>query len=505
MIDQEMIDQELKQEPDQKMMEQYIKNFIKNVRHSFSKIESQQDMISIYQLLKYGKINKITSAQSNHYFGYYYYTKSNYNQMMHYLKTAIRLGCHYSMFALGNYYQKHVSILVPSSFDKKMMKYYDMATKRGNTLANGYLGFYYLNTKDTHKGLEILKSSADSKNYFSAIVLIIYYYKQKNIDQMIKYADIIGNNEDMYNSQLRIAKYYESINDFDQMIKYYEPIIQSNNTDAMISLALYYSKSDPDKKLKYLKMANKLGNHQATRFLGIFYEQTLPEKSLKYHQKAMNMGNKYSLYHLVTYYISERDHKKVFTYLDKYVKLQDKHSIYLLSNYYKKIKDNDQMLKYLYMASSRGSFHALNDLSDYHYTNGDFDYMKACQFMSLDIFFSIYLFEKMLKYCDTNDDFDHLYNIFVKYSSKCNTSLFFNNLLKIIKDNKYDYRLLEILTLINSSNPNYPKELTFLTNCIKKKINIIDLHFTYAPGPLSKSFINSQKDFSTRAESISQK
>jgi tetratricopeptide (TPR) repeat protein len=72
----------------------------------------------------------------------------------------------------------------------------------------------------------------------------------------------------------RLGVYYKKQEDYDNMIKYYQMAIEKGNSNAMYNLGLYYEKQeDYDNMMKYYQMATEKGDLDAMNNLGFYYEK----------------------------------------------------------------------------------------------------------------------------------------------------------------------------------------------------------------------------------------
>ena len=142
-------------------MEKEIKNFIEDYGSIYIKINDEQSIKKIYDLL----INNIIVEPINDieylYFGFYYQEViKDFEIMLKYYLKAIQKGNSDAMFNLGSYYKEQGDY-------KQMEKYYLEAINNGDNDAMNNLEVHYL----------------ENNNY---IELIKFYYKYNHKKDLIK-------------------------------------------------------------------------------------------------------------------------------------------------------------------------------------------------------------------------------------------------------------------------------------------------------------------------------
>jgi TPR repeat protein len=120
-----------------------------------------------------------------------------------------------------------------------MVKYYQMASEKGNNKAMNNLGLYYEKQKDYDNMVKYYQMASEKGNNKAMNNLGLYYEKQKDYDNMMKYylmAIENGNHSAMFNMSL----YYKIKNDYPNMIKYY---LMSGNDKKVIKNLYSYCKN----------------------------------------------------------------------------------------------------------------------------------------------------------------------------------------------------------------------------------------------------------------------
>lgn len=352
---------------------------------------------------------------------HYYKTQQNYNKMIKYYLMAIKHGCAIAMYNMGYYFSEEKNYT-------EMIKYHEMASEHGNTDAMNELGHYYMeqyrttmlvsrpvngqahliNVKQTENYNKMMKyyNMAIKQGNSLAMSNMAYYYESiGDFQNMIKYylmAIKHKNSMAMYN----LGVHYANHRDTNSMLKYYLMAIDNGNVFAMMAMANWCKKkkNNTDTTTYYL-MAINVGHTEAMVELGKYYEeQNDYTNMMKYYNMAIILGNDDSEYNVERY---------METFLEKYYKQYringDKNDIKILFDL---CHDN----KICHNLSSN----ALYYYGWYYQLNGKFDEMKKYYQLAIDMDndlakrkLTTYMEDTIIKYlrCNNQTYDDHIYHM----------------------------------------------------------------------------------------------
>ncbi len=153
----------------------------------------------------------------------------NYNKMLYYYNIAIDKDATRvrAMYKLGNYYNK-----IERNYTEAI-KYYKMASCRGDSDAMNELGYYYDdNMRKYEEAVKYYLMAIENGNSNAMCNLGKHYYYMKNYSEAIKYLQMAiekGNVEAMD----RLGHYYEEIRNYPEAIKYFKMAIDNRNLDSI--------------------------------------------------------------------------------------------------------------------------------------------------------------------------------------------------------------------------------------------------------------------------------
>lgn len=160
-------------------MEDYIKNQIEKIGGVYVKINNDNNMETIYNLLKNDIVDdKATDSIVLCYYGVYYqYVKQDYDKMKKYYIMAIKNGNIIAMNNLGVYYCE-----VEKSYEK-MKKYYLMAINNGYSIAMSNMGFHYEHFEINYDKMKEYYLMAINNGGGDNIIYNLHKYYENNVSE----------------------------------------------------------------------------------------------------------------------------------------------------------------------------------------------------------------------------------------------------------------------------------------------------------------------------------
>ena len=230
-----------------------------------------------------------------------------------------------------------------------------------------------------------------------------------------------------------LGRFYIDYNrNVEKMKYYYELAIENGNTGALNDLALYYEEINDFEMMKYYyELAIEQGSETAMYNLGKYYEcKGNDEMAKKYYGMASEKGHSKSMFRLGIWYFYKGNHVL--------------------------------MKKYYGMAIEKGHDTAKEQLKRYyvHFFSGDEELMEGLMF-----FYKHSFIDEWNKMC------------ILAITENINNEVLIKHLFKVSKSNKYTIP---------------PILLTFI-KLAQKNIDILDLHFKYAPS--ADGYEEAKKEF----------
>lgn len=221
-------------------------------------------------------------------------------------------------------------------------------------------------------------------------------------------------------------------------------------------IGLYYNyvKVNPELMKKYYLMAIERGDLEAMNDLGYYYHfrEFNPELMKKYYLMAIERGYSDSMNNLGHYYdITEVNIELMMQYYLMAIDRGNSLAMFNLGHYYQHTEKNPELMKkYYLMAIEKGDSDAMYNLTEYYTNNFDCQYTEA-----------ILYFYKIKNY-----------------------ETWINSWEKVFcKNLNVTPELIEHLTNIEDEHVQMlPKFIQSYTKLAKEKIDILELHFKYAPG-----------------------
>jgi len=306
----------------------------------------------------------------------------------------------------------------------KMKKYYKIAIQKYNSVdAMIYLGDFYTTNKNNKKIIKYYLMASKYKNSCAMYKLGLYFNKINHFDNMIKYLKMAIR---YYNVDAMI--FMGNISVFDKKILYYSMAIKHNSVEAMFKLGKYYDDLQIINKhsniisnmLKYYIMACNLGNTDAMYYLGLYYKKNFNyQNMLKYFIMGANLNDYNCIFELGEYYTKNNNCEELLKYLN--IKNKNNYCLIItfITKYYEKNKIHDKMIFYLELGIKNKCTISIYNMAKYYEQNKDYINMIKYYIMGVELnhFDSMY---ELGKYYETNDDIKNAkkyYKILVNYTN----------------------------------------------------------------------------------------
>ncbi len=198
-------------------------------------------------------------------------------------------------------------------------------------------------------------------------------------------------NSILYKHNINFDKSFQKYEDIIYDIFINKNIIQSNDSNILTIIALYYYiEKDYVKMKKYFQIAIGTNNYHAMNYFAHYYKNIEKDygEMKKYFLMSIKLDNFTSAYDLAHYYqYIEKDYGKMKKYYNLAINLGCKDSILNLAHYYKEIEKNYvEMKKYYQMAINLGNTLAMCYLGMYYeYEEKDYEQMKKYYQMAIDL------------------------------------------------------------------------------------------------------------------------
>jgi len=355
--------------------------------------------------------------------------------------------------------------------EEKYLAYCYIGVERGLSSALYHLGLYYENKCDFVKSISYFNKSIEKGNYTAAYYLGNSYKKNKDTENMLKYY-LLAAEKNIQEVKIELARYYQEQNDSEKQLKY---LLESKIDDLTLEELLLVAKSFAENNNKRYDYYEKtaLKNHVESAYLmAQRYKATNQKSSMeKMYLIAIDQGDTKSLYELIDYRIKEGTLNKSDPINIKAAESGYEPGLYHIAyNIYTNYCNNghkndlDKMEKYFIESIKKGNQNAMNYLCQYYLrTNKYDDYYKLC-----------------LSYPDKIDK--------VQFIKTMDT--FMND-----KGGKeVPESCIEILRQIDLTGiNNVPTSIRMLKKLITDQMDLIDMHFEYAPG--GDGYKEAKKDF----------
>jgi len=355
--------------------------------------------------------------------------------------------------------------------EEKYLAYCYIGVERGLSSALYHLGLYYEKKGDFVKSILYFNKSIEKGNYKAAYYLGNSYKQNKDIDNMLKYY-LIAVEKNVQEVKIELARYYQEQNDSEKQLKY---LLESKIDDMTLEELLLVAKSfaeNNNKRYDYYEKA-ALKNHVDSAYLMAQRYKATSQKSLmeKMYLIAIEQGDTKSLHELIDYRIKDgplniSDPINIKAAESGYEPAFYNIAYNIYTNYCNNGHKNnlDKMEKYFIESIKKGNQNAMNHL---------------CQY-----------------YLRTNN-YDSYYKICLSYPDKIDKSQFIKIMDTFMNDKggkEIPQSCIEILQQIDLTGiNNVPTSIRMLKKLITDQLELIDMHFKYAP--TGEGYEEAKKDF----------
>lgn len=287
----------------------------------------------------------------------------------------------------------------------------------------------------------------------------LYYYEKDN--EKYNYYMNMGCDKGFFGSMksLGLHHQFESKN-YDLMKKYY---LMAGDAKCMDNLGYYYQHIEKDYEMMklYYTMAIENNHINAMYNLGVYYQFT-----------ELN----YVL--MMPLYLKAIEHG--------HVKCMDNLGYYYQYN----VKDYKLMKKYYSMAIKNGCDNANYNLGVYYKNKGKYEMMEKCHLMAINNDACLHSLE--IYY---NKNHIKLLDLYILHGDRQKIINQFNKIFSETKQINEEEFLNRLISFEIKPDDNLSLGLKLLLNALKQKIDLLELHFKYAPEGLG--FIEAKEDFLT--------
>ena len=304
---------------------------------------------------------------------------------------------------------------------------------------------------------------------------------------------------------LYFGLWYAKKGDEENMKKYYLMAIDMGSSSAMYNMGHWYkTKGDEENMKKYYLMAIDLGSSSAMNNLGNWYKTKGDEENMKkYYLMAIDLGNQGAMNNLGHWYKTKGDEDNMKKYYLMSIDLGESISMNNLGCWYETKGDEENMKKYYLMAIDLGNQGAMNNLGHWYQPKGDEENMKKYFIMAVEHGSSEALNYLGLWYYQRKE-----------YKNIIELSDVYQGVQKVQDENvaKFGMTLQKSIDKILSGSTIIPPEtikilidldmnkfkvehvgLSLIQKIYRKKIDMIELHFDYAPN--GKGMNEAKEDF----------
>lgn len=419
----------------------YIQEYLRKNNKKYFKIETSETIDNIYLLISAGIITDSNDPQTNYYYGLYFDINNDKFQMIIYYKIAVEFGCLVAFYSLGNYY------LSIGDIDQTMFYYKDRINAK-DPQATYELGKFYKILY--YKSSDVSTYRSDSGSGSGLLVLMLKYYRKA---AQLNHIDAI----------YELSQYYQSNNNINRMLKCYRHGIQLLDPRAMLHMGKYYQLTGQfDKMLAHYKMSENLGYRSATHHLCqyyIFIGNTA--QMIKHYTKNIKLGDNVSMCCLARYFMSVHKYREMVVYHNMAIRFGNIDSAYDLADYYEKRNNLYQTIKQYKIIREINTLEALIKLSHIYESIGNYEYMKSCMLMVLDLVINSnsnldtntnmiinHIFVNLIDYCQKHLDYELI--LILSNKCLCQTNQINQTLSATYQENKIDKKNQLETQLINN-------------------------------------------------------
>src|SRR3972149_8158920 len=220
---------------DIQIREQNIEELLTKKKFIYTKIENEDSLNKIYNLLINDIFEEPKLGVEYLYYGHHYNFKKDYIRMKKYYFMAIYYDYSYAMKLLGNYY-KH------NKDDENMKKYYLMFLKKeeDSSIMNK-LGIYYKKQQDFDNAVKYYLMAVEKQNKFATFNLGLFYKQKNDFPKMRKYfMKSLKIDKNFKHPFSELEKYYKEEKMYYRLIKLCQLV--ENEVGLIDALSLYFSK-----------------------------------------------------------------------------------------------------------------------------------------------------------------------------------------------------------------------------------------------------------------------
>ena len=294
-----------------------------------------------------------------------------------------------------------------------------------------------------------------------------------------------------------IGLWYKTQGDIPNMKTYYEMAIEHGNDTAMTNLGhLYNTRGDIPNMKKYYEMAIEHGNTTAMTSLGHWYKTQGDIPNMKtYCEMAIERGNAIAMNNLGYWYKAQDDIPNMKKYCEMAVEHGNTTAMTNLGYWYKAQGDLSNMKKYYELAIEHGNTTAMNNLGHWYKTQGDIPNMKKYYELAIEHGNDAAMLNLGYWY-ETRKMYKEIIEL-------CKFPSFASSNPDMVKDaimhaSSITLELLPILVQLDNEILKCPL-LGLVQQLYASKIELIDLHFKYAP--TATGCLLAKQDFMTRLTS----
>lgn len=316
-------------------MKKFIINWLREKEWDYLKIENEESVQKIYNLLLNDFIFDPQNEVEMIYLATYHCTNKKYDLVEKYYLMAIDCGNVDAMTCLGYFYEH-----IKENYELAE-KYYLMANKNETTTLMNNLAEFYYNIKKYDLAEEYYKITA-GRGIVDSMYALGVFYKIIKIDFKLSEKYFLmavdnGHAESMY----LLATLYNDVQKYDLAEQYFKIAIDKGIVESMVSLGNFYKNVKEDSELaeKYLKIASESGNVVAINNLaGFYYSEKKYDLAEKYLKMAVEKGSAEAMHCLGCFHYNiTQDHSQIEKYYLMAINLNHIDSLKNLSKFYENL------------------------------------------------------------------------------------------------------------------------------------------------------------------------
>ena len=307
-------------------------------------------------------------------------------------------------------------------------------------------------------------------------------------------------NNILYDSEIGVELHYLGLyyygNDYEKYNYYMNRGCDKGFFGSMKSLGLYhqFESKNYDLMKKYYLMAIELGDAKCMDNLGYYYQHIEKDYEMMklYYTMAIENNHINAMYNLGVYYQFTEFNCELMMplYLEAiengHVKCMDNLGYYYQYN----VKDYKLMKKYYLMAIENGCDNANYNLGYYYKNKGKYEMMEKYHLMAINndaCFYSLEIYY--------NKNHIKLLDLYILRNDRQKIINQFNKIFSLTNQINEEEFLNRLISFEFKPDDNLSLGLKLLLNALKQKIDLLELHFKYAPEGLG--FKEAKEDFLT--------